>query len=341
MPNDDIDFHDVVSFHNGEQFTWIIAQSDPVAFAFPYPSRLRGWSVLSPTLVPKDLEPVPEVFPLKEDRFLVVTQYITCSAGANGEVTAVEGERILNWLRLVSGQVQLGTPISGSVKSAGVTRKDQHIATFESRLFGDVEAFGITFELLRSAAQSHPACEVPTYAEILQDALQAQSIADVRKAVLYSAIAVEEMAATRLEEGFSLESAKAPNRFRMVERRTPSGVVRKDPIFEHLRNAGKRDFRLLLDSVPLYVLGRSMCDDQPALYAELRRLREARNGLAHGSGRDSEASLPLTNDGARRAVQAAIDAFAWYGAAGRYLFKAPTYVRARRFDDRRLLENRR
>src|SRR5690606_22966985 len=103
---------------------------------------------------------------------------------------------------------------------------------------------------------------VPPYSELLQDAVAACASSDFRKAILYSAIAVEEMAAARLSEAFDMASDHEPHRFRVVERRTNDRVVRKDPVFVYLQKNAENNFPLRLDAMALYVLGRSMLDER-------------------------------------------------------------------------------
>jgi hypothetical protein len=110
--------------------------------------------------------------------------------------------------------------------------------------------------------------------------------------------------------------------------RTVSGgvAVTKDPVFERLRESAKRNFTVLLHELPLYLHGKSMLVEEERLYQRLALLHSTRNDLVHAgailSGQDR---LPTDYGGMQVAVHAAIEAFHWFRASGRYTpsFGAP------------------
>lgn len=335
----DSEFANVFTVSNGELLTWCVNLSDPVRFSFPNESRFRGWSVLSPIAVPDDAAP-PQVVGLKDGRFLVMTDMLSfevspeCVPEPSEEMEVAD--RIVRWLRLVTGHAELAAELRVVHKPKRVVRGQLPAGAFTGRPLNDVEKNAIMFECMASAARLHPTCEVPTYTEILHDAIEAHAVEDCRKSILYAAIAVEEMAATRLEEIFALRAAETPQRFRIVERHGSGNTVQKDPVFEYLQQNAKRDSRLLFDALPAYVFGRSMIDDRNQLHTELSNLRDARNGLAHRPGKASSKGLPIDDEGAHRALHAAIGAFEWFEAPGRFPVTPPTLARTQRIANQRL-----
>ena len=161
---------------------------------------------------------------------------------------------------------------------------------------------------------------VPMYAEILFDAIDADAVGDHRKAILYSAIAVESMAATRIDEMHELAWRDSDAGLRRVAIRTGTGdSVEKDPVFDRLRKDSERNFRLLLHELPLYILRRSLLLEDDHLHRDLMTLRSTRNDLVHSGTVEPHARLPVDRHGAKQALDSAIRAYEWFGASGRYV----------------------
>jgi hypothetical protein len=162
---------------------------------------------------------------------------------------------------------------------------------------------------------------VPVYAEVLLDAVDASDTGDVRKAILYTAIAVEVMATTKLDDAFKEEVKRGAHSLRLVTSALPGGkMVQKDPIFDQLRESAKRNFRILLHELPLYVSRRSLLLDNEVMYQQLLKLHATRNDLVQaGDVGGSTDRLPVDHDGAKEAMRLAIAAFQWFGAEGRYV----------------------
>lgn len=149
------------------------------------------------------------------------------------------------------------------------------------------------------------------------DALAALVEGDVRKTILYSAIAVEARATEVLDKAYeAAKLARAP-RHRIVDIADRGGQVSKDPIFDALPDK----FRTLLHERPLYLEGRSLLLENRTTYDRALKLYTTRSKLAHrGTHAEEDGEcFPLTRDGAERALRAAIDTLRWFGDPGPYV----------------------
>lgn len=163
--------------------------------------------------------------------------------------------------------------------------------------------------------------EYPVYGELALDAIEARET-DPRKAILFAAFAVEQMARANLESAYTrARNAPVAETWHWVTRQVTKGqVVRKDPIFERLLKASRVSFGVLLVELPLYAFGRSMLDDNKSLYDWLRRLHSTRNALSHQGEPNDESMLQLTREGASLALSIASAAFAWFNEVNYFYF---------------------
>ncbi|HEY1697863.1 MAG TPA: hypothetical protein VGG39_37135 [Polyangiaceae bacterium] len=165
-----------------------------------------------------------------------------------------------------------------------------------------------------SACSAEPRIHV----DVMLDAVHALVEGDIRKAILYSAIAVESLARASAAEGYDkIIASPATPRHRVVDIPTAGGsVVRKDPIFENLGD----DFVDYLHVRPLYLSGRSLQLEEPETYRRTMMLKNTRNGLAHvGNSEPDSRCLPLTREGANDALRTAADVLRWLGDDHRYV----------------------
>ncbi len=132
---------------------------------------------------------------------------------------------------------------------------------------------------------------IPVYATILLDAIRAYRNRDSRTAILYSMIALETALTTRFEEEYkrNLNKKKSPSFLRI------QNVIvniknnhKKDSVYKYLMENAK--FPQLLHEVPLYLLKRSLCIDDPSLYDRLLKHKEKRNQIAHEGNSDATSS---------------------------------------------------
>jgi hypothetical protein len=267
----------------------------------------------------------PQVIPLPDGTRFAASDRITFTTQASDPETALEIALFyLRWMRFVSGQASLGVDILGyEVQPDGpLTHLEisQSIA-LRLRLLKNVEGTALTFRALRSRLAMAADLRVPVYAEVLLDAVDASDTGDVRKAILYAAIAVEVMATTKLDDAFKEEVKRGAHSLSLVTRALPGGkTVQKDPLFDQLHESAKRNFRILLHELPLYVSRRSLLVDNEEMYQQLLKLHATRNDLVHTGGvGGSTDRLPVDHDGAKEAMRLAIAAFQWFGAEGRYV----------------------
>jgi hypothetical protein len=240
----------------------------------------------------------------------------------NQDTALRAAQEILRWLRFSTGQARLETDVVGhQMQPDEISREILSLpgeAIPAHAVVRHVEFSGVSFDLIRAALAGNPSLYVPIYSEILLDAIEASFVSDIRKAILYSAIAVEVMASSRIEEMFERESTVQRGRLRVIEIEQADGQrIRKDPIFAELRKG--RQFKLLLNHLPLYVGGRSMLEENQELYSKLLLLHATRNSLVHNASVAEGECIPIDHEGMRRAIDAAMDAFRWFGAAGRYV----------------------
>jgi hypothetical protein len=307
-------------------FRWILEASDPLELAFPDSSPFAGWSLISPLAPPPEGstsqsfgEP-PACAPLGGGRCLVSHRRMDFVAPkAEGAAAMNLATKLLRWLRFTCGQVALATDIAGYQVYPDTSRKTSIAAPFTEPaaflLVRRIDKTALTFARIRSSLDGDPSMTVPLYADLFLDAIEADG--DDRRVILYAAIAVEAMLGTRLDEAFKDAVFQRPADFRMVP--DPEGKEPRDPIREQLRRDARRNFSVFLHELPLYILGRSLRADQPALFSEVMLLRETRNMLAHTGDPGGRAVLPIDADGAKRALSAAIGAYRWFDARGRYV----------------------
>lgn len=313
------------SIYLRNEVRWILKASDPAIIEFPPSSPFDGWALLTPLVVPSNvIGRGLSYVALTSDRFLISSDRIDFRVDtADKDAVWAVAQRILRWLRFITGQPQLGRDIIGHSLQPDADNELVPLPTEFQKLADPVrhvEFSALSFDLMRAAIRSNPSFLVPIYSEVLLDAIESSFVSDERKAILYSAISVEVMAATRIQEIFEGASSIGNTDFRVIRIPQAGGIaLEKDPVFDELRRNSERNFKLLLSALPLYVQRRSMLTEDQELYKELVLLHTTRNNLVHSANLERGECIPLNHVGMRRAVDAAIAAFRWFGAAGRYV----------------------
>lgn len=287
-------------------------------------AAMPGWLFVSPVLYPalsgggsfltsadgKLLMSSPELW------FVVPEDYL----GNPAE----EGEKILrflNNLRHGSGQAELPISIMVAIRSEITdlpaptfpTASATACMTLMRKYLMDT---AVKVETLQAALAVSDAATTPIFYTVLFEAMVAAINLDHRKAILYTAIALEGMANTKLDEAYTAARQQPfPSHLRL---RTISlgggGTEVQDQVYAKMLNA-KEDFSQLLHLRPLYLIERSLKFDDEPLFGRAVSLYSTRNKLAH-SGEvpsDSQELLPLTPDGAMSALDTAISVFRWFG----------------------------
>lgn len=308
---------------------WIVVDDDPPEFIFPADSPFFGWAIFHPLAIPKATTPIllpvdgPAVIHLHDGkcRFIQTRSLVVRSPIEDPHEAALRLEDVLAWVRFATGQSRLPVRIAG----IQVIESASPAATINLRVGGpvlryDLEQTAITFPRLAEQARAPDGFSIPVYAAVLLDAIEASTSSDEKKAILYCAIGVEAMATACLEAAFGRASTDDPARLRQVALPSSGGVaVQKDPVYDALAKSARREFKMLLHELPLYVLRKSLlCDDQ-GTYNDLVRLHETRNYLAHGRAAASSDALTIDLPGTRTALRAAITACNWFGARGKYV----------------------
>ncbi len=297
---------------------WLLNSSDPTQVELPAGTAFEGWTLFSPLMLPANVIGHGVSFsPLTGGRVFVSTDRIDFrTAIADQEAALAIAEQILRWLRFSTGQARLGTSIVGHQLQPDDVQLELLSVDDESAPVAHpvrhVEFSGVTFELLTEALRQNPTLAVPLYSEVLLDAIEASFVSDPRKAILYSAIAVEVMASTRIQEAFDQASAGMPDSLRLIEIDQSGGRrIRKDPIFDELQKTSQRNFKFLLHELPLYVERHSVMLEDASLYRELLLLHTTRNDLVHRASLEEGDRLPLDHNGMHRALDAVVAAFRW------------------------------
>lgn len=315
------------SIFRNHAWRWIVRESDPPEFVFPSGSPFDGWSLFNPLVpppegfVPGTVDGHPATYPIGDGRCLVEHLRLDFRAPVDDlDVALRDTEKVLRWLRFASGQASAATDVAGHQKYPDVPAGPFPPAPFAAPPAfvprSNIVASALSFERLEAVSTADPSMSVPIYADLLLDAIEADG--DDRKMILYSAIAVEVMAATRLDEMHEAVQRSHPSELRLVSLAQAGGAtITKDPVYERLRKGAK--IRTLLHELPLYVSRRSvMVEDEP-LYQELITLYETRNQLVHFGDAESASLLTIDYQGAKRALKAAVSVYKWFAAAGRYV----------------------
>jgi hypothetical protein len=185
--------------------------------------------------------------------------------------------------------------------------------------FVDLLDVALTMDLVGKAGELPKDFEPPVYEGLLLDAIKASKERDFRSAIFYSAIAIETLAGTCIEEEHQrlLGETPAPAHIRAVECQEGKKGKFEDPVYKYLRDTGR--FPNLLHELPLYVMKKSLKLEAPEVYNQARKLYQTRNSLAHrGEPKKHNALLPVGVSGAVAALECASQVFAWFGVPGKW-----------------------
>jgi hypothetical protein len=230
---------------------------------------------------------------------------------------------LLSLLRFVSHQATIPRRYVAVAGGDGLAPFERECTSLgAARLSGwgmrnDLLATAVTEDHLAQLATAQPTDRV--HVDVMLDAIHADQDGDFRKAILYGAIALEVCAQWVLEEAYEKALADRTVRHRVIERRVGAAEVRsKDPVWEMI---SKNDsFGALLHERPLYLLGRSLLQDDEPLYRRALRLYATRNKIVHrGVHAGDEQHLPISREGSAEAIDAATGTLAWLGDHGPYV----------------------
>ncbi|MGB3494202.1 MAG: hypothetical protein WBA57_15840 [Elainellaceae cyanobacterium] len=173
----------------------------------------------------------------------------------------------------------------------------------------------VTWENLTDADLDFLASKSFVYERLFLDAIHAYKDKDYRRSLLYTAISVETLAATKSDEAYDLitQNGDADNVLRLVSFSQKGGtLITKDPVYELLRSRSK--FVELLHEIPLYIFGKSLLIDNEALYQKATRLYRTRNKIAHlgEPNAGNKTTFAITEEDALEAIECVINIFQWF-----------------------------
>jgi hypothetical protein len=262
----------------GEIF-WRLSPGDPLGLPLDFSP---GWSLINPSLywgLPSNVmmpfgteEPIPlgDGFCLLGSRRIV---FICDNLCASSEAEFATVRDALVRMRHVSGQAMISgnDPVISTTMSLESQLPE---AKFPEGFEGTMNVATYPLETAITMAQVAVAFSqvqqfMPlSYENILLDSIAAHRTHDFRKAILYAAIACESAVGTTVDEAYEKSILPGTDRrWRVVNTKSRSQVVAKDPVYEKLRN-NRSDFRGLLHELSLYVLGRSLLIENENLYQD-------------------------------------------------------------------------
>jgi hypothetical protein len=154
------------------------------------------------------------------------------------------------------------------------------------------------------------------YEKLLLDAIHAYYVRDYRRALLYSAISLETLAAIRLDDEYELaiHNGNLKLQLRIVSFPQKKGnIVKKDPVYTMLRERAR--FLELLHEVALYILGKSLLLENHTLYQKAEKIYKTRNKIAHlgEPNNNIQGIFYMNNEDTLQAIESTIDIFKWFG----------------------------
>lgn len=316
---------------------WRVYEHTPMKF--PLTSR-PGWSFINPVLYPK-LEPNEKVTkhnlfggPPEDPSCVVIASNILAMESPFAELyDAVaffhdEFPLIFNQLRYVSRYARFPK----KYESAQIRKLDeQELVGFNipsDRKSAGLPGFNLeaalTGELLHEFDNLSPEYRPPVYSELLLDSIEALASSDLKKSILYAAIAAETVAATILDRHYKnilLSQSNCSAQYRVVDL-TTSDIKSKwcDPVYDALVGTSSRNqMRKLLHERPLYLLSKSLLIENKTLYDSIISLYKERNKIAHlGIVEMNGESRSHTLEKRASTIRDVSRLFEWYGESGRY-----------------------
>ena len=286
----------------------------------------EGWSFISPLVYPSFEVGVGTFVTSIDGKLFMLSSELRFLAPVDYEGNGTEHNetiiRFLEALRYRSGQAEM--PISLMVTMySNIDGLPDHILPTASTT-SQMEIMrkytvdtAVDMEDVRTAMATMGDEIVSICYTMLFEAMIAAAGSDHRKAILYTAIALESMANIKLDEAYAAAKQLNPFpqhlRLRTIQLGGGNTEV-QDQVYSRLLTT-KEDFAQLLHVRPLYLLGRSLKFDNEELYMQAVNLYLTRNKLAH-SGElpaGNQDLLPLTRDGAESALEIAIKVFRWFG----------------------------
>lgn len=329
---------------------WSISREDPAVTAL---RSMYGWSLINPLLYSMidpsstnhgnphfttDSMLVGEKTILSDSRLIFVVPDNFDSDAANMKTISDDVVDLMSRLRFFSQQVKIARVSGIAVMTQSELTELPTLVFPRARAdsFGSIQRYivdsAVTMQHLEGADTLPSALSVPVYQTLLLDAILALIDQDYRRALLYAAMSVETVAATKLDEAYeaALSEANDPT-LRIVPLKQGKEMVNKDPVYEFLKS--KTAFHLLLHERSLYVLGKSLKIEDEPLFQEANKLYRTRNKIAHRGGppvgESNSSYFSIEDSSVRTAIDCAIHVFSWFGETKKYLVPRTGFVQAK------------
>lgn len=337
----------VISIHFTNKFRWLIGKDDPVSYDL---LSLSDWTFINPLTYPQ-LYPSSTDEPfnkeLNQKTLLVLKDHALLETNTLMFLSTVHTDsdhfnsttftdRLTSFsahLRHTSKQAELtGGNLYSSIliMNRDFEEEQNLIEPPEPHFPSSTPVTGhkyyrkynldtaIRWSHLKKADESLANNNLPVYSTLLLDAIHAAQQHDYRRAILYSAMSVESLAATKLDEKYKsfLDNGDPTAMIRIV---TIHGDKKEDPIYKIMLE--RNNFRQLLHERPLYLERRSLRMENEPLYQQAIKLYSTRNSIAHLGELTSEQEGKYFNldwFGALFAIGCARDVFKWFGIVEEY-----------------------
>ena len=225
--------------------------------------------------------------------------------------------RLIKYIRYESMQSEISMNHLPIIKTFKKIEKGYELPESCTRLLENEYLFKtyVNLDIIRKADKIAKINNViPIYDEILLDAIDSWYNLEHRKAILFSAIAVESLLANLYNEIYEniILSGKTNRNLRLIVNKNNKKLI--DPIFKAISE--KTDFKKLLHEIPLYLFKKSVLMDNEQLYHKTIKLYLTRNKIVHfGSPNNVKNDQILSIDelGSNEALKTTIDIFNWAG----------------------------
>lgn len=303
------------------EIRWNVRPGDPAMLPL---ATLHGCKLVNPLLF-TGAHDRPQIIPLTAECCHVLSNRLSLvvpRGKAGPDAIAASTQSFLRTLRIVSKQATLPTEFFG-VQVAKVT------ALPDLRFPGAPATKGFlrgtyrvetaaTMTLIERIEQADVASDTPVCHEILLDALRACETRNQREAIVYAALAVETLTRSVLNSEYRkvLAAASPPSHLNIVSSKAGRSSVRADPVYDVLTK--DNTLGRLLHEAPLYLMRRSLLQDNAELYRRAVALDHMRNRLSHGRTDDvkDDDLFALDHEGALRSLGVALEVFDWFGIRG-------------------------
>lgn len=195
----------------------------------------------------------------------------------------------------------------------------QFVAIDDIRGLSHIQTYPLTVAItqanLEAAAELPDEFSTPIHSLLILDAISALLASEHRISILFAAMSMEIGFGTVLDEAYKAILLRPGDpRYRVLKIPICGGeFVTKDPVYDRLR--GRDDFSTRMHEMSLYVLGKSLREENQDLYNNALILYRSRNKIVHlGTTEDAkEKVLSVDGEGSRTAIQTATDCLTWLG----------------------------